>query len=95
MQPEQLSAWRDAALILLTAEALLMGALVGAALYFAWQALRQVTARLRPVLFQVRMGVWRVGHGVRRAMYVVARPMVWTASVAAGVVRAWQVLGGR
>ena len=88
-----LAGWRDAALILLSLEALLGGAVVGLVLYKGLRGLTQLIEQLRPVLFQVRLGTWKVCDRINHNMRALAAPFVRLHSVAAGARRALQILG--
>lgn len=90
-----LSNWRDAALILLSVEALLPGAAVGWLLYQTLRGLALLGKKLQPWLFQARLATWQGCQRVNRAMRAVAAPLVRLHSVAAGLGRALQVLGWR
>jgi hypothetical protein len=87
--------WRDAALILLSVEALLAGAAVGLVLYASLRGRAQLRPPLRSWLFQVRLGTWKVCQTVNQAMRALAAPFVWWHSVVEGFRRALQVLGWR
>lgn len=90
-----LADWRDAALILLSLEALLGGAAVALMLYLSLQGLMQLWQQVRPWLFQARLVTWKVCDRINQVMRAVAEPFLWLNSVAAGFRRALQVLGWR
>lgn len=91
----KLSAWRDAAVILLTLEAIVLALLPGLLLYRSWPALRQLHMRLPTWLFRTRLMVWRIQRLTQRAMYTAAAPFVWIRSTAEGIRQALKHLGWR
>jgi hypothetical protein len=95
MDAARLALWRDAALILLAVQATAVGLLSAVVLYRSVHALRQLDQRLRPVLFELRIGLWRLLNGTQRAVGAIAAAFLWLRSVAAGVLRALQYLGWR
>jgi hypothetical protein len=95
MDTTPLGAWRDAALILLGIQAMVLGLLLGAGLYWGLRGVRQLLQWIRPVLFETRLRVWRILSAAQRIMRVVAAPFVWVHSTLAGLQRALQMLGWR
>ncbi|MBM4431413.1 MAG: hypothetical protein FJ026_13880 [Chloroflexi bacterium] len=95
MDVAQLATWRDAALILLAVQAVVLGLGLLAALYWSWRALGRVEGRLRPLLLRTRLGVWRADTLIQRAMRTLATPFVRLGSLATGLRRALEVLARR
>jgi hypothetical protein len=95
MDEAQLALWRDAALVLLAVQAAVVGLLSAVVLYRGIQGLRLLDERLRPVLFELRIVLWRFTNWTQRTMGAIAAPFLWLRSVAAGVLRASQYLGWR
>jgi hypothetical protein len=87
-----LADWRDAALIVLMVEALLGVAVVGVVLFQGLRGLLQLIERLRPVLFEARLGTWKVCDRINHATRVVVGPFVWLHSVAEGARHVLQIL---
>jgi len=90
-----LSDWRDAALILLILEVLLPGMAVGLVLYQTLRGLAQLRQKLLPWLFQARLVTWRVCERIKHIARMLAAPLIWLHSLAAGIRQALQVLGWR
>ncbi|MGC8787030.1 MAG: hypothetical protein ACP5Q1_06355 [Anaerolineae bacterium] len=95
MDAIKLGAWRDAAVILLTLEAMVLALLPGLLLYRSRPALRELYLRLPTWLFKTRLIVWRIQQLTQRAMYTVAAPFIWIRSTAEGVGQALRHLGWR
>ena len=95
MDVAKLAVWRDAALIVLAVEAIALGLLPVAALYWSLRALGQLIERLLPILFESRMILWRVQQGTQRVMGAIAVPFVWLHSTAEGLRRTLEYLGWR
>jgi hypothetical protein len=95
MDVSRLALWRDAALLLLIVQAAAVGLLAAVVLYRSVYGLRQLDERLRPVLFELRIGLWRFTNWTQRVMGAIAAPFLRLHSVAAGVLRALQYLGWR
>jgi hypothetical protein len=85
MDMASLARWRDAALLLLVLQAAVLGLLPAVVFYRSIQGLQQLDERLRPVLFELRLRLWRVLSAIRRAADAIAAPFVWLHSVAAGL----------
>ena len=90
-----LARWRDAALLLLAVQAAAVGLLPAVVLYRSIQGLRQLDERLRPLLFESRIRLWRLLSGIRRVADAIVGPFVWLHSVAAGLCHALHRLGWR
>ncbi len=95
MDAAKLALWRDAALVLLAVQAAAVGLLSAFVLYRSVHVLRQLDEGLRPVLFELRIGLWRLLHSIQRVVGAIAAVFLWLRSVAAGVLRALQYLGWR
>jgi len=95
MDLQQLAVWRDAALILLVLQAFVVGIALVAVLYRCWHTLRQLEARLRPILLRARLELWHFDTVLQQALRAIAAPFVWLRSVASGLIRASQVLSRR
>ena len=95
MDTARLAIWRDAALILLIVQAIVLGVLPAIAFYWGLRGTRRLQQWLRPVLFQTRLYVWKAQHGAQRGTDAVAAPFVWVQSAAAGVQRALHMLRWR
>lgn len=91
----RLARWRDAALVLLAAEALVMGLMPALLLYWILRVLPQFRQRLLGVLLETRDVLCRVQDRARRVSYAVARPVIWLQSAAAALSRVLQSLGWR
>jgi CBS domain containing-hemolysin-like protein len=83
----RLAGWRDAAVALLSVQALLLGLLPLAALYWAVRGVTRLQRWLRPALFQCRMVLWRYTRLVRQGTERVAASFVWLHSASAGLQR--------
>jgi hypothetical protein len=95
MDGVQLARWRDAALILLAAQALVLGLLVAAGVYWSLRGVQRLRQWIRPVLFETRLHVWRIRHETGRVIRAVAAAFVWVQSAVVGLQRALQMLGWR
>jgi hypothetical protein len=95
MNAIRLALWRDAALILLAAQAMVLGLLLAAGLYWSLRGIQRLRQWVRPVLFETRLHVWRIQYKTRRVLNAMAAPFVWVQSAAAGLQRALQMLGWR
>jgi hypothetical protein len=95
MNAIQLAMWRDAAVILLAIQAIVLGLLPAVALYWSVRGMRRFQRWVRPVLFQTRLYIWRAEHEARRVVNAVAAPFVWVRSTVVGVQRALHILGWR
>jgi hypothetical protein len=95
MNAIQLAMWRDAALILLAAQVMVLALPLGAALCWSLRGIQRLSQWIRPVLFEARLHVWRIQHGAERVIWAVAAPFVWAQSAVAGLQRALQMLGWR
>jgi hypothetical protein len=95
MDMATLARWRDAALLLLAVEAAVAGLLPAVVLYRSVQGLQRLDKRLRPVLFELRMRLWRFLSVTRRVVDAIAAPFLWLYSVAAGLRHALHHLGWR
>jgi hypothetical protein len=95
MNAIQLAMWRDAALILLAAQAMVLGLLLAVGLYWSLRGIRRLRKWIRPVLFETRLYVWRIQYETRRVLNAMAAPFVWVQSAAAGLQRALHMLGWR
>ena len=92
METQVLARWRDVALLILATEVIGMSTLVGVVLYRVLQVLRPVPERVRPILFELRMTLWRVQQTTQRTTGAIARPCVRVQAAGAGVVRFLQYL---
>jgi len=90
-----LARWRDAALILLALEALLLGLLLAAATYLGLRGVLRFHERVRPVLSQGHTYTRQIRKITRRIMNVIAAPFVWLQSTIAGLCRTLATLGRR
>jgi hypothetical protein len=95
MDAAVLAIWRDAALILLAAQAMVLALLPAIAFYWGLRGIRRLQQWIRPVLFQTRLYVWRAQHEAQRGMDAVATPFVWVQSAAEGLQQALHMLGWR
>jgi len=95
MDAIRLATWRDAALIVLILQAVVLGLLPAVAFFWCLRGIRRLRQWMRPVLFQTRLYVWRVQHQARRGMNAAAAPFVWLQSAAVGVQQALHMLGWR
>jgi hypothetical protein len=95
MNAIRLAPWRDAALILLAVQAMVLALPLAAGLYWGLRGVRRLREWLRPKLFETRLHVWRIQHGAERVIQAVAATFVWVQSAAAGLRRALQMLGWR
>jgi hypothetical protein len=87
--------WRDAALIVLVVQAVALGIFAAAGLYRGLRALAPLEGRVRPILFDTRMAMWRVQRVTQRAMRALAGACVWLQSAAQGLHRVLDHLGWR
>jgi hypothetical protein len=85
--------WRDAAVILLAIETMLLGLLSAMAVYWSLQAVGRLLKWIRPVLFEARMYAWRIREGTGRIMNALAAPFIWLQSTMVGLRRALERLG--
>jgi len=83
----QLARWRDAALILLTLEALLLGVPLLIALYQGLRGLAWLQERVIPILFDLRVYVEKVKEITVRITSSVAAALIWLHSVLTGLRR--------
>lgn len=90
-----IASWRDAALIVLAAEAVVLILPPAVALYWGLGQLRKLSQGMRPILFQTRLHVWKAQHGIVRVLQGMAAPFVWLQSTVAGLQRALEKLGWR
>jgi len=95
MDVAKLAMWRDAALILLAVEAIALGLLLAAALYWSLCGLGRLIERIRPVLFRARLYAWRTRELTGRATSIVAAPFIWLQSTVQGLLRMLDTLGWR
>jgi hypothetical protein len=95
MSAMQLATWRDVALILLAAQAMVMGLLLAAGLYWGLRGVQRLRQWIRPVLFETRLRVWGVQRQAEPVIRAVAMPFVWMQSAVAGLERALEMLGWR
>jgi hypothetical protein len=95
MNAIRLALWRDAALILLAAQAMVLGLLLAAGIYWSLRGIQRLRQWVRPVLFETRLHVWRIQYEAERVIQAVAAPFVWVQSAAAGLQRALHMLGWR
>nr|MBC7244199.1 hypothetical protein [Chloroflexota bacterium] len=95
MDATRLTLWRDAALILLTLEAIALVLLPGVALYRILPAVRQLSMQARTWLFKGRLTVWKIQRVTQRVMGTVAAPFIWWRSTTEGINRAFKHLGWR
>lgn len=95
MDTARLAIWRDAALIVLMVQAIVLGLLPAVALYWGLRGIRRLRQWIRPVLFQTRLYVWRAQHGAQNGLSAVAAPFVWLQSAADGLRQALHMLGWR
>ena len=92
---DRLALGRDIALILLAGQAIVLGGVLFAALFYGLRGARWLTARARPFLFRIRVYVWRAAHLVQSAMAILVAPFVWLRTTLAGLERTLRILGGR
>lgn len=95
MNAIQLAMWRDAAVILLAAQAMVLGLLLAAGLYWSLRGIQRLRQWIRPVLFQTRLHVWRIQYETGRVIGAVAAAFVWLQSAEAGLQRALHILRWR
>lgn len=95
MDTTKLTLWRDAALTLLTLEAIILILLPGFVLYRILPAVRQLSIRARTWLFQGRLTIWKIQRVTQRMMDTVAAPCIWLRSTVEGINRALEYLGWR
>jgi len=95
MDAARLAMWRDAALILLAGQVIVLALVPAVALYWSLRGIRRLRQWIRPVLFQSRLYIWRFQHGAQRGLSAVAAPFVWLQSSAEGLQRALHMLGWR
>ena len=95
MDAAQLAMWRDAALILLALQAMVLCLPVAAGLYWSVRGIQRLRQWIRPVLFQTRLHVWKIQFQTGRVTRGVAAPFVWLQSTVAGLQRALHMLGWR
>jgi len=95
MDATRLTTWRDAALILLALEALLVGLLLAVALYRSLLGLRWLLERMRPVLSEARTYGWKTREATVRVMGAVAVAFVWLQSTVEGLRRGLDFLRWR
>ena len=74
---ETLSVARDASVVLLVIEALVLGAIPLVVLLYVTRGLRRVLAGARPFLARIRAGALRVFDGIDIALRTLAGPFVW------------------
>ncbi len=91
----RLARWRDTALVLLAAEALVVGLMPALLLYWILRVLPQFRQRLLGILLETRDMLCRLQNRTRRVSDAVASPVIWLQSVVAGLRRALQTLGWR
>ncbi len=95
MNPVRLATWRDAALILLVAQGIVLGLLPALAFYWGLRGIRRLRQWIRPVLFQTRLYVWKGQHQAQRGLSAVATPFVLVQSAVEGLQQALHMLGWR
>jgi hypothetical protein len=95
MSAMQVATWRDAALILLATQAMVMGLLLAAGLYWSLRGVQRLRQWIRPVLFETRLRVRGVQRQAEPVIRAVAAPFVWMQSAVAGLERALEMLGWR
>jgi hypothetical protein len=95
MNAMRVATWRDVALILLAAQAIVLGLLSAAGLYYGLRGVQRLRQWIRPILFEARVSVWKVQQQAVRVIRAVAAPFVWMQSVGAGLHRVLEMLGWR
>lgn len=95
MDANEMGMWRDAALIVLTIEAVVLGLLPAVAICWGLRGMHRLRRWMRPILFGTRLHVWRIQRETKRVTSAMAAPFVWLQSTVVGVQRAVQMLGWR
>ena len=95
MDLTRLGGWRDTALVLLAAEAFVMGLMPALLLYWVLRVLPQFRQQLFKALLEARDVLCRVQHTTTRVSDAVVMPFIWLHSAAAALRRSLQCLGWR